>query len=144
MSTSTTNSHEPAISKLRFEGALMRVHLSDGRQIAVPTTLYPRLLFATQAERRNHRLIAKGRGIHWPDLEEDISLSGLLARKRSAESPQSLMQWLLARKTAAPTGKSSFAEIQISMPERISSKGPLRTRRREIHSQRVRVSGISV
>ncbi|HCN75752.1 MAG TPA: DUF2442 domain-containing protein [Verrucomicrobiales bacterium] len=137
MSTSTTDNQEPAISKLRFEGPLMRVHLSDGRQITVPTTLYPRLHFATQAERRNHRLIAKGRGIHWPDLEEDISLSGLLARKSSAESPQSIMQWLLARKTPAAIGKSSFAEIRISMPERISSKGPLRTRRREIHSHQV-------
>lgn len=100
-----------AIQKLRFDKRILHVHLRDGRQITVPTTLYPRLHFATQAERRNHRLIAKGRGIHWPDLEEDISLPGLLARKRSAESPQSILQWLLTRQTSARLG----TEVSVSL-----------------------------
>lgn len=100
-----------AIQKLRFDKRILHVHLRDGRQITVPTTLYPRLHFATQAELRNHRLIAKGRGIHWPDLEEDISLPGLLARKRSAESPQSILQWLLTRQTAAQLG----TEVSVSL-----------------------------
>lgn len=56
----------------------LRVTLADGRKIAVPLVWFPRLLDATPAQRGNWRLIGRGQGIHWPDLDEDLSVAGLL------------------------------------------------------------------
>jgi len=77
----------------------LRVELEDGRTISVPLPWYPRLLNGTPAERSNWRLIGRGSGIHWPDLDEDISVEGLLAGRASAEGPSSLQRWLNARRT---------------------------------------------
>jgi hypothetical protein len=55
------------------------------------------LLHGTPEERRNWRLIGDGVGIHWPDLDEDISIEGLLLAKRSGESQRSLQRWLEGR-----------------------------------------------
>src|SRR5205823_11416236 len=78
----------------------LRVALSDGRSISVRLASYPRLAHATVAERTNFRLIGQGRGIHWEDLDEDISVEGLLAGRPSGESQTSLKAWL-ARRSAA-------------------------------------------
>lgn len=80
------------------DDALM-ADLSDGRTISVPLAWYPRLAHATPAERLNWRLIGVGQGIHWPDLDEDISIEGLLAGRPSGESQESLKRWLEARQT---------------------------------------------
>ena len=73
------------------------VHLADGRSLSVPVAWYPRLLHGTPAERAEWRLVGKGEGIHWPRLDEDVSVDGLLAGRRSGESPASLQRWLKAR-----------------------------------------------
>src|SRR3990172_2158990 len=73
------------------------VDLSDGRSISVPLAWYPRLLRATPAERKRWRLIGRGLGIHWEDLDEDISVEGLLAGKPSGESQASFGKWLARR-----------------------------------------------
>lgn len=73
------------------------VDLQDGRTIIVPLVWFPRLVHATQKERNNWRLIGKGIGIHWPDLDEDISISNLLLGQRSGESQRSLQKWLAGR-----------------------------------------------
>jgi hypothetical protein len=57
----------------------------DGRTVSVPLLWYPRLANATADERRNWRLIGRGEGIHWPDLDEDISVAGLLAEALGRE-----------------------------------------------------------
>jgi len=75
----------------------LSVDLSDGRTIAVPLTWFPRLVHATPKERTNWRLIAKGQGIHWEDIDEDISVEGLLAGKPSGETQVSLKKWLSQR-----------------------------------------------
>ena len=75
------------------------VELVDGRIITVPLTRYPRLAHGTPAERANWRLIGEGEGIHWPDVDEDISVEGLLAGRRSGETQASLRRWLENRKT---------------------------------------------
>lgn len=75
------------------------VELVDGRTITVPLTWYPRLAHGTPAERANWRLIGEGEGIHWPDVDEDISIEGLLAGRRSGETQASLRRWLESRKT---------------------------------------------
>lgn len=75
----------------------LTVDLSDGRTLAVPLAWFPRLLHATTEERSNWQLIGKGRGIHWHDLDEDISVEGLLAGKPSGESQASFRKWLAGR-----------------------------------------------
>jgi hypothetical protein len=64
--------------------------LADGRKITVPLSWFPRLAHGTPAQRANWRLIGGGEGIHWPDLDEDISAESLLAGRRSCEFPESL------------------------------------------------------
>jgi hypothetical protein len=54
------------------------VTLADGRQLATPLAWFPRLLEATPEQRRNWRFIGRGHGIHWPDVDEDISVASLL------------------------------------------------------------------
>lgn len=75
----------------------LSVDLSDGRTISVPLAWFPRLVHATPEERNNWRLIGKGHGIHWEDLDEDISVEGLLAGKPSGESQASFKRWLNQR-----------------------------------------------
>ena len=74
------------------------VDLADGRTITVPLAWFPRLAHGTPAERATWRLIGGGLGIHWPDLDEDISVESLLAGRRSGETQASLRRWLRARK----------------------------------------------
>jgi len=75
----------------------LTVRLDDGRVLSVPLTWYPRLLHGTEAERGKYELIGDGEGIHWPDLDEDVSVEGLLAGRRSAESATSLAHWRQCR-----------------------------------------------
>ena len=72
----------------------LSVELSDGRTISVPVDWYPRLTHATVEERANWRIIGKGHGIHWGDIDEDISVEGLLAGRPSGESQTSFRKWL--------------------------------------------------
>ena len=75
----------------------LTVELDDGRSISVPLTWYPRLWHGTPTERQNWRMIGDGVGIHWPDLDEDISIEGLILGRRSGESQRSLNRWLEQR-----------------------------------------------
>ena len=77
----------------------LTVELNDGRAISVPLTWYPRLLHGTPEERNSWRLIGNGEGIHWPSLDEDISIENLLMGKRSGESKESFSGWLKNRKS---------------------------------------------
>jgi hypothetical protein len=75
----------------------LTVELSDARNISVPLTWYPRLLHGQPEELANWRLIGKGVGLHWDDLDEDISVENLLAGRRSGESKESFKRWLKTR-----------------------------------------------
>lgn len=75
----------------------LSVDLSDGRTISVPLAWYPRLMHGTDAERHNWRFIGDKEGIHWPDLDEDISVENLLLGKPSGESQNSFKRWLEQR-----------------------------------------------
>ena len=77
----------------------LSVDLSDGRTISVPLEWFPRLVQATPVERNNWRLIGKGHGIHWKDLDEDISIEGLLAGRPSGENQESFKKWLSQRQS---------------------------------------------
>ena len=76
----------------------LSVDLNDGRSISVPLCWYPRLNHATLGERSNWRWIGDREGVHWPDLDEDISIENLVFGKPSGESQESLKQWLEERK----------------------------------------------
>ncbi len=76
----------------------LSVDLEDGRTIAVPIGWYPRLAHGTPAERANFQISGAGYGIHWPDLDEDIGVEGLLLGKKSTESPTSFEKWLYSRR----------------------------------------------
>ena len=75
----------------------LRVDLEDGRTICVPIGWYPRLAHGTPAERANVEISGAGYGLHWPDLDEDIGIEGLLLGKKSTESPASFARWLKQR-----------------------------------------------
>lgn len=75
----------------------LSVDLSDGRSISVPIAWFPRLLHASEQERNNWRLIGRGQGIHWEDIDEDISIEGLLTGRPSGESQESFKKWLANR-----------------------------------------------
>lgn len=77
----------------------LTVRLSDGRSVSAPLVWYPRLLNGTPAERKKWRLIGDGEGIHWPALDEDISVENILAGKPSGESQKSFKRWLAERAT---------------------------------------------
>ena len=78
------------------EDSLM-VDLVDGRTVSVPLAWYPRLLHGQTQERNNWCLIGQGEGIHWPDLDEDISTENILFGQPSGESQRSLTRWLQTR-----------------------------------------------
>jgi len=73
------------------------VELADGRSISAPLGWFPRLFHGTVTEREHFRFIAGGEGIHWPDLDEDISVEGIVAGRPSGESQRSLQRWLDSR-----------------------------------------------
>jgi hypothetical protein len=75
----------------------LTVELVDGRTISVPLAWYPRLLHGQPSERAHWRLIGKGEGIHWPELDEDIKVEHLLLGRPSGESQKSYQQWLDGR-----------------------------------------------
>jgi hypothetical protein len=81
------------------------VELADGRTLSVPLVWYPRLLHGMPAERNNWRFIGDGIGIHWLDLDEDISIEGLILGKPSGESLASFKRWLEGRERRQPKSK---------------------------------------
>jgi hypothetical protein len=97
MSISAIEMEVPFAEDVTVSEDRLRVDLSDGRSISAPLAWYPRLLRATPTERKRWRLIGRGRGIHWKDLDEDISVEGLLAGRPSGESQASFGKWLAAR-----------------------------------------------
>jgi hypothetical protein len=97
MSTSITEMQISYAVNAEVNAETLTVNLDDGRTISVPSGWFPRLQHATDKERNNWRLIGKGEGLHWPDLDEDISVKGLLSGHGSGESQDSLKKWLETR-----------------------------------------------
>jgi len=75
----------------------LTITLADGRTISIPLAWYPRLLHGTPDERAHWEWIGDNEGIHWPDLDEDISVEGIIAGRASGESQRSLQRWLEGR-----------------------------------------------
>ena len=97
MSSSTVETREALAVRVEVSDDTLSVELADGRTIAAPLAWYPRLMHATAEERASWRLIGGGRGIHWPGVDEDVSVANLLAGQPSAESQSSFKRWLAGR-----------------------------------------------
>jgi hypothetical protein len=97
MTFSTADTEHLRVMEVAVTDDALTVELSDGRSISVPLAWYPRLSHGTSAERNEWRIIGGGRGIHWPQLDEDISVQNLIIGKPSAESQASLKRWLQQR-----------------------------------------------
>ena len=98
MSTSPSEFRPAMAQQVTVTDDALIVDLVDGRTVSVPVSWYPRLAHGTPAERSNWRLLSRGEGIHWPDLDEDISVAGLLAGRPSGETQSSLQRWLKSRR----------------------------------------------
>ena len=99
MSTFVVETAAPNADGVTVTDDTLSVDLIDGRTISVPLAWFPRLVHSTPDERDNWRLIGKGHGIHWEDIDEDISVENLLAGKASGESQKSFKKWLERRKS---------------------------------------------
>lgn len=97
MRISTVEAEVPVAEGVTVTEDTLSVDLSDGRTISVPLAWYPRLMHGLQKERDNWRLTGKGYGIHWEDLDEDISVENLLLGQASGESQASFKKWLSSR-----------------------------------------------
>ena len=141
MSISAVERSVPNAVGLEASGDTLNVKLSDGGTVSVPLDRYPRLAYATKQERANWSLIGEGQGIHWDDIDEDISVEGLLAGKRSGESMNSFVRWLMARrqpkfqpwkgkgygrsnKLGLPTRLLILGESHYGVPEKSAQRGP--------------------
>ena len=114
MNTSTLEMPGLTAEKVVVNAESLIVDLSDGRVLSVPLAWYPRLLHGTRAELQRWRLIGRGSGIHWPDLDEDISVEGLLRGAKSGESQASLSKWLVAHQTVGAKGKRRSIRVPVN------------------------------
>src|SRR3984957_8869097 len=97
MSSWAVKVREALATRVEVNEDAVSVELADGRTIAAPLAWYPRLAHASAEERGSWRLLGGGRGIHWPALDEDISVANLLAGQPSAECQRSFKKWLAGR-----------------------------------------------
>src|SRR6516225_10575388 len=107
MSPSVVETREALATQVEVSEDTLSVELADGRTIAAPLAWYPRLAHAKAEERASWRLLGGGRGIHWPALDEDISVANLLAGQPSAESQTSFKKWLASRKKPTRSRRKS-------------------------------------
>ena len=112
-----------AAQNVRVTDRALVVELRDGRVVSVPLTWYPRLAEGSPRERRKWELLGPGIGIHWPELDEDISVEGLLAGARSGESVMSLNAWRAGRRNSHRPARKGTARGR-----RAHVKGNIRSR----------------
>ena len=116
MRVSTLKVNVPDAEDVKVTEDTLTAELCDGRTISVPLSWYPRLVHATPEERNNWRPIGTGEGIHWPDLDEDISVEMLLAGIPSGESQSGFRRWLEAKQAGLPV---NIYEIRPAVPEEV-------------------------
>ena len=97
MSSLAVEIQEARAQAVKVHRDSLTVDLTDGRTIVVPLVWYPRLWHATSRERSHLEIFGDGAYIHWPDLDEDLTVPGLLVGRQSGESPKSLQKWLDSR-----------------------------------------------
>ena len=98
MSSLAVEIHEARAQAVKVTDDALAIDLTDGRTIIVPLLWFPRLWHGSPRERRRLEVLGDGAYIHWPDLDEDLTVAGLLAGRHSQESAQSLEKWLSTRR----------------------------------------------
>jgi len=126
MNSSSVKVREPRAQCVAVTEDSLVVDLVDGRTISTPLAWYPRLLNGTPAERANWRFIAAGQGIHWPDLDEDLSIESLILGRPSGERPESLKRWLEARKRQKKHTRGRAASECFRMRQQATPKARVR------------------
>ena len=101
MTSSPIDLRPPMAERIEVRDEELVVDLADGRTLSIPVGWYPRLAHGTAAERAEWRLLGRGSGVHWPRLDEDISVEDLVAGRPSNESQESLARWLASRTPSA-------------------------------------------
>jgi hypothetical protein len=143
MSTAASVGSDPRIQRVRVTRDQIIADLVDGRVISVPLAWSWRLSEATPAQRANFRLIGTGQGVHWPDVDEDISVEGLLygtpahrpktrahaGRVRAAGTPSKRMRGTPVGDIAASAADSAVAEPNESLQRTGKQRPPLNARR---------------
>jgi hypothetical protein len=109
MTTSGLATETAVAKRVRITDDMLIVELRDGRSVSVPLKWYPRLANGRPSERRRWELIGPGIGIHWPELDEDISVEGLLLGLPSGESAASLQRWRASRQNPTPRKRMESA-----------------------------------
>jgi hypothetical protein len=98
MSSSAVEIDAPTATYVVVSSEALTVTLADGRTVSTPLSWYPRLVHGTPAERNNWKLLGHGTGVHWPALDEDLSIEGMLAGRPSMESKASFAKWVAGRR----------------------------------------------
>jgi hypothetical protein len=117
MSFSSTQVERPRAQRVVITDDTLAVELTDGRTISAPLAWYPRLLHGDPEERKKWRLIGRGEGIHWPDLDEDLSIESLIVGSPSGESGDSFKRWLAARKKRTRGARKGRKFQQLGVPK---------------------------
>lgn len=110
MTSSITDTQHIRATTVSVAEHLLTVELSDGRTISAPLSWYPRLCHGSLDERTDWRLVGGGRGVHWPQLDEDISVENLIFGKPSSESQASLKRWLEDRASGSNSTASNMPQ----------------------------------
>ncbi len=97
MSTCAIQIEQARAREVKVNDDSLVVDLWDGRTLILPVAWYPRLWYGTAEERSKVEINGEGEYLHWPDLDEDLTVSGLLAGHKSGESQRSLQAWLEKR-----------------------------------------------
>jgi hypothetical protein len=99
MSISALEIREARAQGVQIQDDSLVVHLVDGRTIIIPLAWYPRLWYGRLDERQHFEILGDGAYVHWPDLDEDLSIDGIVAGHHSGECADSLKRWLSSRET---------------------------------------------
>ena len=108
MSSSVVEVQEARAQSARLTAEALTVDLVDGRTIIVPLVWFPRLWHGTLQERSHFEIFGDGTYIHWPDLDEDLTVAGLLAGRQSGENARSLKKWLRSREGKSADRREPF------------------------------------
>ena len=123
MSSLVVEIQEARAQSVRVTNEALTVDLVDGRTIVVPLVWYPRLWHGTPQERNHLEIFGDGSYIHWPELDEDLTVAGLLAGRRSGESPRSLKKWLESRKGSRRGAETGPSNKRIHPPRERRARG---------------------
>jgi hypothetical protein len=110
MNTLEIEIQEARAQDVRVDENVLAVDLADGRTIITPLAWFPRLMYGTSQERAHFEIIGDGKYIHWLDLDEDLSIAGILAGRQAKENPEILKKWLAARPKAVKQPARQVAE----------------------------------